>query len=55
LGGLNQLFNFDLSNVQHVEAVNAWVKLVTLPERMFNPNYERHPIEKELFVPRVYG
>ena len=28
---------------------------VTLPERKFNPNYERHPIEKELFVPRVYG
>jgi polyphosphate kinase 2 len=28
---------------------------VTLPERKFNPNYERHPIEKEMFVPRVYG
>jgi len=28
---------------------------VALPERRFNPNYERHPIEKEMFVPRVYG
>ena len=28
---------------------------VALPERRFNPNYERHPIEKELYVPRVYG
>jgi len=28
---------------------------VELPQRKFNPNYERHPIEKELYVPRVYG
>jgi polyphosphate kinase len=30
-------------------------ELVTLPERRFNPNYERHALEPELFVPRVYG
>ena len=30
-------------------------EVVSLPERKFNPNYERHPIEKEMFVPRVYG
>jgi hypothetical protein len=28
---------------------------VTLPERRFNPNYERHALSPELFVPRVYG
>ncbi len=28
---------------------------VTLPERRFNPNYERHELAPELFVPRVYG
>ena len=30
-------------------------EVVALPERKFNPNYERHPIEKTMFVPRVYG
>jgi len=28
---------------------------VSLPERVFNANYERHALEPELFVPRVYG
>jgi polyphosphate kinase 2 len=28
---------------------------VTLPERVFNANYERHALAPELFVPRVYG
>jgi polyphosphate kinase len=28
---------------------------VELPERRFNPNYERHELPPELFVPRVYG
>ena len=28
---------------------------VQLPERVFNPNYERHALAPELFVPRVYG
>jgi hypothetical protein len=28
---------------------------VQLPERVFNPNYERHALTPELFVPRVYG
>ena len=28
---------------------------VELPERRFNPNYERHALAPELFVPRVYG
>ncbi len=28
---------------------------VQLPERVFNPNYERHAPAPELFVPRVYG
>ena len=28
---------------------------VKLPERVFNPNYERHALEPELFVPRVFG
>ena len=28
---------------------------VQLPERVFNPNYERHALPPELFVPRVYG
>src|SRR6478735_6059172 len=28
---------------------------VALPERRFNPNYERHALAPELFVPRVYG
>jgi polyphosphate kinase 2 len=29
--------------------------VVKLPERVFNPNYERHELPPELFVPRVYG
>jgi polyphosphate kinase 2 (PPK2 family) len=28
---------------------------VELPERRFNPDYERHELAPELFVPRVYG
>ncbi len=28
---------------------------VALPERVFNPNYERHALAPELFVPRVFG
>jgi polyphosphate kinase 2 len=28
---------------------------VELPQRVFNPNYERHALAPELFVPRVYG
>jgi polyphosphate kinase len=28
---------------------------VQLPERVFNPNYERHALAPELFVPRIYG
>ena len=28
---------------------------VTLPERVYHPNYERHALSPELFVPRVYG
>ena len=28
---------------------------VELPERVFNPNYERHALAPELFVPRIYG
>ena len=28
---------------------------VDLPERVFNPNYERHELAPEMFVPRVYG
>jgi polyphosphate kinase 2 len=28
---------------------------VELPERRFNPNYERHALAPELFVPRTYG
>jgi polyphosphate kinase 2 len=30
-------------------------EVVKLPERKFNPNYERHALAPELFVPRVYG
>lgn len=28
---------------------------VTLPQRKFNANYERHAVPPEMFVPRVYG
>jgi polyphosphate kinase 2 len=28
---------------------------VQLPERVFNPDYERHPLPSDLFVPQVYG
>jgi hypothetical protein len=28
---------------------------VELPERRFSPNYERHALAAEMFVPRVYG
>jgi len=28
---------------------------VALPERVYSPNYERHALAPELFVPRVYG
>ncbi len=28
---------------------------VELPQRVFHPNYERHALAPELFVPRVYG
>ena len=28
---------------------------VDLPERRFSPNYERHALAPEMFVPRVYG
>ena len=28
---------------------------VELPERRFNPDYERHELPPELFVPRLYG
>lgn len=28
---------------------------VRLPERRFSPNYERHALAPELFVPRIYG
>jgi polyphosphate kinase 2 len=30
-------------------------KQVTLPERVFHPNYERRALPAELFVPRIYG
>jgi len=30
-------------------------EVVTLPERKFDPSYERHELAKDLFVPRVYG
>ena len=27
---------------------------ITLPDRMFDPNYERHKLAPELFVPQRY-
>jgi hypothetical protein len=27
---------------------------ITLPDRVFNPDYEREPLPPELFVPRRY-
>ena len=28
---------------------------IMLPERVFNPNYERRALDPELYVPKVYG
>ena len=41
-----------LSQIQYQEVPT---EEVALPERVFNPNYERHALAPELFVPRVYG
>jgi hypothetical protein len=27
---------------------------ITLPERVFNPDYEREPLPQELHVPKLY-
>jgi len=41
-----------LSQIPYTEVPHEEVQL---PERVFNPNYERHALAPELFVPRVYG
>jgi len=41
-----------LSQIPYAEVPHEEVQL---PERVFNPNYERHALAPELFVPRVYG
>ena len=41
-----------LSQVPHQDVPQETVQL---PERVFHPNYERHALPPELFVPRVYG
>jgi hypothetical protein len=28
---------------------------IALPERVFDPDYERHALPPDFFVPRVYG
>ena len=48
---LNCMAHF-LEQIPYDEVPQAEVKL---PERVFNPNYERHALEPELFVPRVFG
>jgi len=40
-----------LSQVPYAEIER---EAVTLPERVHNPNYLRHPVPKEMFVPAVY-
>ncbi|RYZ05616.1 MAG: polyphosphate kinase 2 [Myxococcales bacterium] len=41
-----------LSQIPYEEVLQ---EAVELPERRFNPDYERHELPPELFVPRTYG
>src|SRR6188768_3406612 len=41
-----------LTQIPYVEVPQ---EAVALPERVYSPNYERHALAPELFVPRVYG
>lgn len=41
--------------LQQIPYAEVAQETVTLPERRFNPDYERHELAPELFVPRVYG
>jgi polyphosphate kinase len=41
-----------LQQIPYEEVAQETIKL---PERHFNPDYERHELAPELFVPRVYG
>jgi hypothetical protein len=41
-----------LKQIPYTEIVHEQVEL---PERVFNPNYERIDLPGELFVPRAYG
>ena len=47
---LNCIHHF-LSQVPYQEIEH---EAVTLPERVHNPNYLRHPVPKEMFVPTIY-
>ncbi len=40
--------------LQQIPYVDVPHEEVTLPERVFNPDYERHSLPPELFVPRKY-
>jgi len=44
--GLDEDYELELGDVALSEE---------LPERRFNPDYERHELAPALFVPRVYG
>ena len=41
-----------LAQIPYTEVVHEHVDL---PERVFNPNYERKDLPAELYVPKVYG
>lgn len=41
--------------LQQIPYEDAPQETVQLPERRLNPDYERHELPPELFVPRVYG
>jgi hypothetical protein len=47
-----------LNCIHHLLTQVAYAEIereaVTLPDRVHNPNYLRHPVPKEMFVPAVY-